>query len=169
VVPWKDDIPRREWIRKEVVREEERYHQALRDFQRWVVQKVDELCRETWCTMLAACKTKKAVWELGEKLQAYNTFLSHNRGKTLQQVIHDQMTRLFSYGEIKYILLTCGKDADPDSLVDTQKPTPPPSLPKAFRERWERGWDLSEPCPLSEGSYMKSSPNNEPDSFHRSS
>src|SRR5262249_9802994 len=68
--PWKGESPRRGWVRTEVVREEERYHQALLDFQRAVIQKVDDLCRATWRTQLVACKTKKAVWELTEMRQA---------------------------------------------------------------------------------------------------
>jgi hypothetical protein len=143
-------ITRRGWVRKDVLREEERYHQALRDFQKAVVQKVDGLCRETWRSKLAACKSKKAVWELNEKRQAYYTFTSHVRGQTLQQVIQNQMNRPFHYIEAKHILGVCGRDIDPDSLVDAQIPIPPASLPKAFQEVWERGSDFLEPCPLSE-------------------
>src|SRR5262249_45765660 len=101
-----------------------------------------------WRRKLAACKSKKAVWALNERRQAYETFTSHRRGKSLQEVIQEQSDQPFYFSDATHILSVCGIESTPESLATVQKPTPPPSLPRTFQDVWERGYDFRDRGPL---------------------
>jgi hypothetical protein len=48
---------------------------------------VEKRCRASWRQKLAACRTKKAVYEIAAMYGTYNTFLSHHRKETLAELV----------------------------------------------------------------------------------
>ena len=139
---WHNESQRRGWVLTSIFKKEQAYHAKLKRFQAAVVRQVNMQCRAAWRRLLLECKTKKALYQIVERHQAYSTFLSHHRGKTLEEMSRELGNASFHYDDTRHVLKACGLNPDADSLASHVKPTPPDSLPARILECWLQGFDV---------------------------
>lgn len=127
----------RGWTSKGQIAAEQRYVEELRVYQQSIVDEVEKRCRATWREKLAACRTKKAVWEVAAWYGTYGTFLSHHRRETLVELVANLSAEPFHFFRIARVLKTCGVGEKPEHLTTLAKPTPPASMPEYLRRPHE--------------------------------
>lgn len=131
-------VHERGWVLKEDLLAEQRYVDAIREYQQSILHEVERRCRAIWREKLVACRTKKAIWQVAVDYSAYGTFLSHHRGKSVAEMIATLSEKLFYFSGIAHVLKTCGIDELPERLTTLAKPVAPRSLPDRLREMVEQ-------------------------------
>lgn len=120
----------RGWTLREQIAVEQKYVEDLRAYQQSIVGEAEKRCRAIWQQRLAACRTKKAVYEVAARYGTYGTFLSHHRKETLTELIANLSAKQFYFSDIPQVLKACGIKEKPEQFTKLAKPKPPINMPE---------------------------------------
>jgi len=115
-----------------VRREEDRYYRDFDVYCAKIAAEVDRCHRVRWRELVQACKTKKAVWEVIGRQQAYATFLKHHQHQTVEHLRDHIAGAAIEYSMVRAVLKGCGIERAPESFVQDKEPRVPESLLRIY-------------------------------------